>query len=70
MVVNLLLVEHKEVCIMVSLDTFVIDTIPLDNYSQLAVDFVKYKDNIMDPLTKGLNRELVEKLMSLKVISF
>ena len=27
----------------------------------ILVDFVKSKDNITDPLTKGLNRELVEK---------
>ena len=27
----------------------------------ISVDFVKYKDNIANPLTKGLNRELVEK---------
>ena len=27
----------------------------------IFVDFVKYKDNIVDPLTKGLNGELVEK---------
>ena len=36
-IVNLLLVEHKAVCTMVSLDTFVKDTIPLDNYSQLEL---------------------------------
>ena len=27
----------------------------------ISVYFVKSKDNIADPLTKGLNRELVEK---------
>ena len=27
----------------------------------IFVDYVKSKDNIVDPLTKGLNRELVEK---------
>ena len=27
----------------------------------ISVDFVKSKDNIADPLTKGLNGELVEK---------
>ena len=58
MIVNLLLVEHKIVYTMVSLDTFVADTTPLDNYSQ---QFLKSKDNIMDMLTKGLNKELVEK---------
>ena len=35
--VNLLLVEHKIVYIMVSLGIFVVDTIPLDNYSQLEL---------------------------------
>ena len=37
----------------------------------ISVDYVKSKDNIADPLTKGLNRELVEKLsrgMGLKPI--
>ena len=29
--------------------------------STISLDFVKSKDNIADPLTKGLNRELVEK---------
>ena len=27
----------------------------------ISIDYVKSKDNIMDPLTKWLNRELVEK---------
>ena len=27
----------------------------------ISVDYVKLKDNIADPLTKGLNRELVKK---------
>ena len=27
----------------------------------ISIDHVKSKDNIVDPLTKGLNRELVEK---------
>ena len=27
----------------------------------ISLDYVKYKYNIADPLTKGLNRELVEK---------
>ena len=27
----------------------------------ISLDYVKSKDNIADPLTKGLNRELVEK---------
>ena len=27
----------------------------------ISIDFVKSKDNIADPLTKGLNGELVEK---------
>ena len=36
-IVNMLLVEHKAVCTMVSLDIFVVDTIPLYNYSQLEL---------------------------------
>ena len=27
----------------------------------ISLDYVRSKDNIMDPLTKGLNRELVKK---------
>ena len=27
----------------------------------IFIDYVKSKDNIADPLTKGLNKELVEK---------
>ena len=27
----------------------------------ISIDYVKSKDNIVDPLIKGLNRELVEK---------
>ena len=27
----------------------------------ISIDYVRSKDNIADPLTKGLNRELVEK---------
>ena len=27
----------------------------------ISIDYVKSRDNITDPLTKGLNRELVEK---------
>ena len=30
----------------------------------IAIDYVKSKDNIADPLTKGLNRELVDKSLS------
>ena len=32
--VNFLLVEHKAICIIVSLDIFVVDTIPSNNYSR------------------------------------
>ena len=48
---------------MVSLDIFVIDTTPLDNYSQLrlSIDYGKSKDNITDLITKKLNRELFKK---------
>ena len=37
----------------------------------ISLDYVKFKDNIVDPLTKWLNRELVEKSskeMRLKLI--
>ena len=37
----------------------------------ISVDFVKSKDNIADPLIKGLNKELVEKSskgMGLKLV--
>ena len=37
----------------------------------ILVDYVKSKDNIADPLTKGLNRKLVEKSskgMGLKLV--
>ena len=37
----------------------------------ISIDYVKSKDNIANPLTKGLNRELVEKSskgMGLKLI--
>ena len=27
----------------------------------ISIDYVRSKDNIADPLTKGLNKELVEK---------
>ena len=63
-IVNLQLAGHRARCIMVSLDTFVVDIIPSNNYSQLGVisiDYVRSKDNIADPLTKGLKRELVDK---------
>ena len=30
----------------------------------ISIDYVKSKDNIADPLTKRLNRELVEKSLS------
>ena len=64
-IVNLLLVEHKAVCTMVSLDIFVVDTIPLIrqllSIRVISVDYVKSNDNIVDPLTKWLNIELVEK---------
>ena len=36
-IVNLLLVEYKKVCIMVSLDILVVDIIPSDNFSQLML---------------------------------
>ena len=62
-IVNLLLVEHKAVYTMVSLDIFVVDTIPLIrqllSIRVISVDYVKSNDNIADLLTKWLNIELV-----------
>ena len=49
-------------CIMVSLDIYVVDIIPLGNCSQMGlftIDYIKSKDNLADPLTKGLTREQV-----------
>ena len=62
-IVNLLLVKHKTVCTMVSLDIRRRhNTIrQLLSIEVISVDFVKSKDNIADPLTKGLNGYLVEK---------
>ena len=59
--VKLRLKAYKATCIIVSLDTYIVDIITFDNYSLLFVDYVKSKDNITDVLTKMLNRELVEK---------
>ena len=36
-IVNLLFVEHKAIWTMVSLDIFIVDTIPSNNYSQLGL---------------------------------
>ena len=33
----------------------------LNSTGIISIDYVKSKNNITDPLTKGLNRELVEK---------
>ena len=58
------MVEHKIVYTMVSLDIFIVDTIPLDKLLStevISVDYIKSKDNIADPLTKGSNKELVKK---------
>ena len=35
--------------------------IQLFSIGVISINYVKSKDNIMNPLTKGLNRELVEK---------
>ena len=64
-IVNLLLVEHKIVCTMVSLDICRRhNTIrQLLSTGVISLDYVKSKDNITDLLTKGFDRELVEKSM-------
>ena len=48
-------------CITVSLDIYVIDIIPLGNCSNgiISIDYIQSKDNLADPLTKGLTREQV-----------
>ena len=46
----------------VSLDIFVVDIILLSNCSQneiISIDFVSSKDNLADPLTKGLSGERI-----------
>ena len=48
---------------MVSRDICVIDTIPLDLNEVISIDFVKSKDNITDPITKGLKRDHVVKTL-------
>ena len=45
---------------MVSLDIYDEDSIQPNNYLIIIIDFVSSKDNIADPLTKGLTREVVE----------
>ena len=50
---------HNVTCVMVSLDIFIIDTIPLSKLLSngiIIVDYKKSKDNIVDPQTKRLNR--------------
>ena len=42
-------------CIMVSLDIYIVDIIN----EIISIDYIKSKDNISDPLTKGLTREQV-----------
>ena len=37
------------------------NTIRKLSYDVISLDYVKFKDNIANPLTKGLNIELVEK---------
>ena len=61
--VNQQLEGHRTTCIMLSLDTYVINTISLDNYSRMELSLltVKSNNNIADPLTKGLNKKLVKK---------
>ena len=45
-------------CITVSLDTYVRQLL---SSGIITIDYVKSKDNIADPLTKGLTREMVAK---------
>lgn len=47
---------------MISLDIYIVDILPLNNYSQIklfSISYVNSKENIMGPLTKCLLKELV-----------
>jgi hypothetical protein len=60
-IVNQQLKGHKVVCIMVSLDIYIVDIIPLNLLSDRInfIDYVKLKKSIVNPLTKNLTRELM-----------
>ena len=54
-----LLEGHGILCIMISLDIYDIDIIQLDQLLSseiITINFVRSKDNIVDPITKGLTR--------------
>jgi hypothetical protein len=59
--VNQQLKWHKIICIKVSLDTYVIDLIPLNTFSRMKLfpNYVKSRKNIVDLLTKDLSRKLL-----------
>lgn len=57
---DLQLEDHINVCAMVCLALYDEDAIPLNNYSQRelsGIDYAKSNDNVVDPLTRWLNRE-------------
>ena len=60
-IANLKLVGHIMTCKTVSLDIYAVDIISLGNCSDgiISIDYIKSKDNLADPLTKGLTREQV-----------
>jgi hypothetical protein len=73
-IANQQLVGNKVICTMVSLDIFVVDTIPLKKLLSneiITIDYIKSKDNIAHPLGKGLSGKQVKCLsrgMNLKPI--
>ena len=73
-IANQQLVGNKVICTMVSLDIFVVDTIPLKKLLSneiISIDYIKSKDNIAHPLGKGLSGKQVNCLsrgMNLKPI--
>ena len=66
MIVNRQLVKHKAICIVISLEILVVNTILLENYSQMVIfiHYIRFKGNIADLLSKVLNRELVENSLT------
>ena len=63
MIANKQLVGHRVACIMVSLDIYVRrrhNTVRQFLSNEInSIDYIKSKDNLVDPLTKGLMREQV-----------
>ena len=56
-IISLQLEGHKVVYIIVSLDIYVVNT--CSQIKLFSFDFVKSNENIANPLTRGLSRELI-----------